>query len=184
MQDSIRISTLNDFVFCPKSIYFHDLYQQYDQEVYQTTVQTEGLAAHEHIDQQTYSTSRYILQWLPVYSQTYQLIWKIDLFNTRKKLLTERKKQIKRVYRWYKLQVYAQYFCLTEMGYQVEQLQLYSLDDNKVYPVPLPDESVILAFEQFLQRYRRFDPQDPHFSQNPKKCVQCIYRELCDYYKW
>ena len=39
-----------------------------------------------------------------------------------------------------KYQLYAQYFCLREMGYEVEKLKLYSLDDNKVYEIPLPNE--------------------------------------------
>lgn len=56
-----------------------------------------------------------------------------------------------------KYQLYAQYFCLTEMGYEVEKLKLYSLDDNKVYEIPLPNEDEIQAFEAFLEEYKRFE---------------------------
>ena len=55
-----------------------------------------------------------------------------------------------------KYQLYAQYFCLTEMGYEVEKLKLYSLDDNKVYEIPLPNEKEIQIFEAFLEEYKPF----------------------------
>jgi recB family exonuclease len=79
-----------------------------------------------------------------------------------------------------KYQLYAQYFCLIEMGYEVEKLKLYSLDDNKVYEIPLPNEEEIQTFEAFLQEYKRFDPRNSDFKAQLDKCQNCIYAELCD----
>lgn len=66
------------------------------------------------------------------------------------------------------------------MGYEVEKLKLYSLDDNKVYEIPLPNEQEIQAFEAFLEEYRAFDPRKSAFQAQKDKCENCIYAELCD----
>jgi CRISPR-associated protein Cas4 len=135
---------------------------------------------HTKIDQGKYSTSKDILQGTSVYSEKYHLAGKIDVFHIKKKSLMERKTHISEVYQGYVYQLYAQYFCLTEMGYQIEKLKLYSMDDNKVYEIPLPDEQTIKAFETFLDTYQHFSPASSGFTANPEKCVKCIYRELCD----
>ena len=80
-----------------------------------------------------------------------------------------------------KYQLYAQYSCLIEMGYEVEKLKLYSLDDNKVYEIPLPNEEEIQTFEVFLEEYKRFDPRNSGFKPQLDKCQNCIYAELCDH---
>jgi CRISPR-associated protein Cas4 len=92
----------------------------------------------------------------------------------------ERKSHISEVYQGYIYQLYAQYFCLTEMGYQVEKLKLYSMDDNKVYEIPLPNEQTTKEFEAFLDQYQHFFPADISFIPNAEKCTNCIYHELCD----
>jgi CRISPR-associated protein Cas4 len=105
---------------------------------------------------------------------------KIDVFHIGKKSLMERKSHISEVYQGYVYQLYAQYFCLTEMGYQIEKLKLYSLDDNKVYEIPLPNEQTTKEFEAFLDEYQHFAPASSAFTALPEKCARCIYRELCD----
>ncbi|MDR1945199.1 MAG: hypothetical protein LBQ59_03905 [Candidatus Peribacteria bacterium] len=62
MESYIKLSTLNDFIFCPKSIYYHTLYDQYNKELYQEEVQKAGTIAHETIDNKHYSTKKDILQ--------------------------------------------------------------------------------------------------------------------------
>lgn len=62
MDSYIRISSLNDFIFCPKSIYFHQLYENYEKELYQDMPQIRGTLNHTRIDQGKYSTSKDILQ--------------------------------------------------------------------------------------------------------------------------
>ena len=37
MEDYIAISTLNDFIFCPYSIYLHYVYMETDESVYHVT---------------------------------------------------------------------------------------------------------------------------------------------------
>ena len=46
-EDYISISTLNDFIFCPYSIYLHNVYMETDEGVYQTR----GRIAHETVDE-------------------------------------------------------------------------------------------------------------------------------------
>ena len=62
MEEIILISYLNDFIFCPLSIYFHKLYGEIDKTLYQTTFQINGTNAHKAIDNRTYSAKSNILQ--------------------------------------------------------------------------------------------------------------------------
>lgn len=91
MDDVIIISNLNDFIFCPASIYFHKLYGSEDILMYQTAYQIDGTKAHEAVDNNTYSTKKSIITSLDVYSEKYGLFGKIDIFDSDRKLLIERK---------------------------------------------------------------------------------------------
>jgi len=177
----LPIAFLNDFIFCPRSIYFHQLYGRAEQRLYQTTDQTNGKAAHKTIDSQSYTTSKQVLQGMEVYSERYNIGGKIDTFDIGKGLLVERKKKIKVIYDGYIYQLYAQYHCLTEMGYRVKALKFYSMDDNKSYPVKLPGDDLERqrAFEDLLEQMRSFDLDAP-FTANKSKCMRCIYHNLCD----
>jgi hypothetical protein len=42
MENYIKLSTLNDFIFCPKSIYYHNLYENYEKKLYQEESQIAG----------------------------------------------------------------------------------------------------------------------------------------------
>ncbi len=181
MESYLPISFLNDFVFCPRSIYFHQLYGRVSKALYHTTVQTKGLAAHKTVDNQQYSTAKVVLQGMEVYSHTYGIGGKIDTFNCKTGLLSERKKKIKVIYPGYIYQLYAQYHALVDMGFRVKKLKLYSMDDNKSHPVALPedDPECQQQFEQLIAAIRKFDLNTP-FEANPKKCQHCIYAPLCD----
>lgn len=61
MDDAILITELNDFIFCPVSIYFHKMYKDMDRMIYQNTDQINGTAAHKKVDEGTYSTSKDVL---------------------------------------------------------------------------------------------------------------------------
>ncbi len=181
MDDLVLISELNDYIFCPVSIYFHKLYGDRDRMEYQSSDQINGTSAHETIDTKKYSTSSMILQALDVYSEKYRLIGKIDMYDVRKKLLRERKKKVKTIYAGYIYQVYAQYFAMTEMGYEIEAIEIYSMDDNKIYKIPLPyeNQAVLREFEKVIQSIRSFDMTQ--FTQsNREKCKHCIYEPACD----
>ena len=181
MESYIPISFLNDFLFCPRSIYFHQLYGRTATHLYQTTSQIKGKIAHQTIDQGKYTTAKAVLQGLDVYSTHYGLCGRIDTLDTKKHLLTERKKRIKVIYDGYIYQLYAQFHCLTEMGYQVNKLKLYSMDDNKSYPIPLPSEDTDKqnTFEKLIEEIKSFNLYDD-FSSTPNKCRACIYHNLCD----
>ena len=55
MEPYILISFLNDFIFCPRSIYFHAVHGSLKQEMYRGKAQTEGKIAHESIEEGNYS---------------------------------------------------------------------------------------------------------------------------------
>lgn len=181
MEDYIQISYLNDFVFCPKSIYFHKLYGLKSSYLYNDIPQSQGKAVHETIDNKKYSTRKDILQGIDVFSAKYKLCGKIDIFDIKNCLLTERKKHIETIYDGYIFQLYAQYYALSEMGYTVKTLQLYSFDTNKKYSVLLPeqDNEMNLKFENLIDRINNFDI-NTNIEVNPNKCKKCIYINLCD----
>lgn len=182
MEENILITYLNDFIFCPLSIYYHRLYDNKDKNLYTGAKQIEGTKAHNSIDNNTYSTSRDILQGKMVYSSDLKVIGKIDMYDIKSKTLTEKKNKIVKIYDGYIYQLYAQYYCLVEMGYKVEKIKLYSISDNKNYNIPLPDEDLIQKdkFFKLLEEIRNFKHKD--FSNpNKEKCNNCIYSNLCIY---
>lgn len=143
--------------------------------------QYQGQTAHKHIEQKTYSTRKHILQDAEVYCEQYRLAGKVDIYDSKKKLLRERKKKIHQVYDGYIFQVYGQCFALREMGYEVQRIELYSMDDNKTYLVPLPedDKEKKDKFIALINDIRNFDLHGEDIV-NPKKCINCIYNPLCD----
>ncbi len=180
MDDAIIISNLNDFIFCPASIYFHALYGVQVRDSYQCSDQLNGTAAHETVDTATYSSSCNILQGISCYCEKYNVVGKIDLFDIRKGVLTERKREIKNVYDGYVYQLYAQYFSLKEMGYDVKQIRLYSLITNTVFKQDLPENNptMLKKFEKLIEDIRCFDIEA--FKQtNVEKCRHCIYQPAC-----
>lgn len=181
-EQPLPISNLNDFIFCPVSIYFHSLDADTENLAYQDEVQLNGTAAHEKSDSGKYSTKKTVLQAVSVYSEKYNLSGKIDVFDAEKGLLTERKKKISVVYDGYVFQLYAQCFALREMGYAVKEMRLYSMDDNKVYPISLPenDAEMFLKFESLVESVNAFSFEN--FKQdNSAKCSRCIYEPLCSF---
>lgn len=180
MEIYIQISKINDFIFCPKSIYLHGIYNNFSQKVYHQSPQIKGKIKHENIEQQRYSSAKRYVQGLEVYSEKYNLAGKIDIYDKETQSLIERKNKIKKIYDGYKYQLYAQYFCLEEMDYEVKQLFIHSLSDNKRYKIDLPNRQKIVDFENIIRNINCFNLLDIDFKQNPAKCQQCIYRELCN----
>ncbi|MDD5770435.1 MAG: type V CRISPR-associated protein Cas4 [Candidatus Gracilibacteria bacterium] len=182
METYIKLSTLNDFIFCPKSIYYHNLYDNYEKKLYQNEAQISGTIAHENIDNKTYSSSKNVLLSLDVYCEKYGIAGKIDQFFIGDGKLVERKNKIEKIYTGYKYQLWGQMFCLEEMGYEVSHLQFYSMQDNKIYKIYKPNSKELLEFENMIEKYKKFDLLQKHWQQNTQKCLKCIYRELCDYF--
>ena len=179
-ENPISISLLNDFIFCPISIYFHSLYSDLDKMTYYSSYQTNGLAAHKSVDDRSYPAANTVKS-LEIYSEKYNLIGKIDIYNKATKTLIERKKKVKRIYAGYVFQLYAQYFAMCEAGYKINNLVIHSIDDNKNYYIDLPSENIEMlnAFEKTINDFASFNPSK-FVQTNKEKCGNCIYAPYCD----
>lgn len=181
MNDEIPFTYLNDFIFCPISVYFHSFDLDSETTLYQSVNQLNGKAAHEAIDNRRYSTRTSVLQARSVYCEKYNLVGKIDIFDTSNGILIERKKKVVNIYDGYIFQVYAQFFALSEMGYEVKSIRIYSMDDNKTYPIRKPedDPDMLLKFEQTINDMKTFDMEN-YIQTNAEKCRRCVYEPACD----
>lgn len=183
MENYLEITQINDFIFCPRSIYFHNIFRNTSSnDVYHQGPQRMGQAQHSTIDTNTYSTKKDIITGLFVYSEQYNLVGRIDILDLKTKTLTERKYSITDVYDGFRYQLFAQYFALLEMGFEVENLRLHSKKDNKIYPIDLPSSIYLQKFQKVLDEMHNFSLFSP-MTQNPNKCKKCIYNTLCDIYK-
>lgn len=180
MEETLSMTNINDFLFCPRSLYYGNIFRRsLGQDGYQQTPQKTGLAAHETIDEGTYSTRKDVLTGTMVYCEKYGLLGRIDIYDRRTRTLTERKYSVSAVWEGFRMQLYAQYFALQEMGCEVASLRIHSQKDNKTYHVPLPTRDDVMRFETILGQMRSFSMDAP-FDANPRKCPKCIYRALCD----
>lgn len=180
MSDYISLSTLNDFIFCPYSIYLHNVYMDADEDMYKATPQITGTIAHNSIDSKKASTRKADIMSLPVYSETLGISGRIDLYKADKYQLIERKNNLKKIFRGQIYQLWGQYFCMTEMGYEVRELAFYEISTNKMIPISLPDEEDRKELETFIRNFIAFDPYFQDFTVNKNKCIHCIYCNLCD----
>jgi len=151
-----------------------------DETMYHATPQTQGRIAHETIDNKSACNRVDDILALPVYSERYGLMGKIDIYKRKEKKLIERKYKLKQIYQGQIYQLWAQMLCLQEMGYEVETLAFYEMSTNKTISVTIPTEEELQQFKTFLQHFRSFDPASTHFSINPNKCAHCVYCNLCD----
>jgi len=180
IDDYIPITWLNDYIFCPYSIYLHNVYANVDEKNYHEVVQTVGKANHSSVDKQNYSTKKSDIIGIDVYCEKYGLSGKIDIFHQDKMLLVERKTLVKTIYDGYRYQLYAQYFGLIEGGYTVEKLCIHSLKDNKRYEIEIPNGEWLEKFEKVVENVRNYSPDVLEIIPNINKCRFCIYRNLCD----
>lgn len=179
MESLIQISKINDFLFCPRSLYFHSVYESFSDATYHASPQVRGRLNHKTIDSGGYGPDGRYLQGEEVYSEKYGLVGKIDLYDKETKTLIERKTKITSVHRGYRFQLYAQYFSLTEAGFPVERLVIRSLSDNRRYEVLIPEGEEFLAFEATVERMKAFEIAEAPLETNLTKCGGCIYRPLC-----
>ena len=179
MEDNISISLLNDFIFCPYSIYLHNVYMETDEGLYHATPQTKGKLAHQPVDSKTSSNRKEEILALPVMSEQLGVMGKIDIYRKKEKKLIERKYQLKQIYQGQIYQLWAQYFCMVEMGYEVDKIAFYEISTNKTIPISLPTAENKHELMCFIQSFKEYDPSAP-FVANPNKCRHCIYCNLCD----
>ena len=106
MESYLMMTQLNDFIFCPRSIFFAGIYRtSVSDDLYHQTPQREGLAHHETIDNNKYSSRKDIITGLTVYSEKYRLLGRIDIFDQRSGILTERKYSVTAVYPGFRYQL-------------------------------------------------------------------------------
>lgn len=175
----INISELNDFIFCPYSIYIHHVYSGMDKGLYQDAPQIVGTQAHESIDFKRYSNSKGLILSLPISSDELGVMGRIDMYRPDSGRLIERKYQLDRIFRGQLYQIWAQYYCMLEMGYSVYELLFYEISKNKVHPLALPTSDEQAELKHFLNTFREFNPL-LFEATNPMKCSRCIYQNLCD----
>lgn len=180
MENPIIASNLNDFIFCPVSIYFHNLYGNRDVLTYKKEVQLNGTSVHNNVDNGEYSTRKDIVSGISAYSEKYNIICKIDIYDKSKKILVERKNKISKIYDGQIFQVYAQYFALKELGYDIEKIKIHSISDNKNYYINLPDDNIEMfnKFKNIIYQINNFDFEE-YKQTNVLKCQNCIYEPAC-----
>jgi CRISPR-associated protein Cas4 len=179
MFNYIAISTLNDFIFCPYSIYLHNVYTAADEDLFHAVPQTRGKAYHQTINEKKYSTKKNELAGLSVFSEELGITGKIDIYKGNEKSLIERKYQLNTIYKGQIYQLWAQYFCMIEMGYEIEKLSFYATSVNKSFPIEIPNEQDKQELIHFIEQFKNFNPED-QIEINKNKCKKCIYCNLCD----
>ncbi|MDR0926927.1 MAG: type V CRISPR-associated protein Cas4 [Ignavibacteria bacterium] len=179
MDEYIAISLLNDFIFCPYSIYLHNVYMGGDEGIVHSTPQATGKSAHSAIDNNQYSTKKSELTSLSVYSDELGIAGKIDIYKADEKLLTERKYKLTTIYQGQIFQLWAQYFCMLEMGYQIEKLTMHSISTNQTFPIEIPSAIEKSQLINFINEFKNYNPEKP-IKTNENKCKHCIYCNLCD----
>jgi CRISPR-associated protein Cas4 len=150
-----------------------------DEELFQATPQTHGKVAHTAIDEKTYSSRKDELTGLSVYCDELGIAGNIDIYKGKEKLLIERKYQLNAIYQGQIYQLWAQYFCMVEMGYEVEKLAFYTISTNKMFPLEIPSAENKKELSDFILKFKQFNPEMPVVI-NTNKCEHCIYCGLCD----
>lgn len=150
-----------------------------DEEIFHATPQTIGRIAHESVDKKSSSSLKNEIQSLPISSDELCVMGKIDIYRQNEKILIERKNNLKQIYRGQLYQIWAQYYCMIEMGYEVKKLAFYEISTNKMIPVDLPSETEKKELVSFIDEYKKYDPASS-FHINENKCRHCVYCNLCD----
>lgn len=180
MDAYIQISKINDFLFCPRSLYFHAVFEDFSTDTYHDIPQMAGNVAHASIDEKRYSTDAHMMQGTEVISDAYGLVGKIDVFDSETGVLTERKRTVVRIYDGYRYQLYAQYLCLKEAGQCVKRMRIHSLTNNVMYEIPFFTETEHDAFCALLEKMRTADSETVlQGAVHENKCARCIYKSLC-----
>lgn len=176
MEQFLAITTLNDFIFCPYSIYLHQIYEKTDEDVYHSEYQSKGKRLHDFIDH-----NEDVESWKHayVYSEKLGIYGKIDDYNPITKELIEYKSTVAIAFKGYYYQLWAQYLCLTEMKIEVKKLFFYDFKQKQKIKVPLPVQEQINELKSHIKAVQQFDFHSGIIT-NPNKCNHCIYNNLCE----
>lgn len=176
MENFLTITTLNDFVFCPYSIYLHEVYNPNKEEVYHGKDQSKGKRLHYFIE-----NNQEVKDFKHAYviSTDLKIYGKIDDYNCLQKELIEYKSKASTVYKGYYYQIWAQYYCLKEMGIQVNKLAFYDFSKGSKISLPLPTHYNLLELKNHIIKVQNFDFTS-EIKINPNKCNRCVYKNLCE----
>jgi len=150
-----------------------------EEELIHAVPQIQGRASHETIDQKKYSSLKDEFSGMPVCCNELGIVGKIDIYKVSEKLLIERKYKLLKIYQGQIYQLWAQYFCMIEMGYEVEKLAFYAISSNTTFPVEIPENAQKDELKGFIQQFKTYNPMQ-EISVNINKCTHCIYCNLCD----
>ena len=150
-----------------------------DSDIYKAEPQIRGKNAHETIDNKKAQSRKNEMHALPVISDELGIMGVIDIYRVNEKSLIERKYQLKQIFRGHLYQIWAQYYCMIEMGYEVKSISFYEISRNKTIGISLPGDENKAELSTLIRQYKSFDPSSA-FQTNPRKCSHCIYCNLCD----
>ncbi|RFC54640.1 type V CRISPR-associated protein Cas4 [Brumimicrobium aurantiacum] len=179
MEFFLPISYLNDFVFCPYSIYLHQVYDNNFTDTYSAKPQEQGKRVHSKVDRPHLKNSKRILSGAYVISNRLGVYGKIDQYYLKERKLVERKYNLKKIFRGYYYQIWAQYLALEEMGHPVDSLYFQSIKKNERVEVEKPNSEELNELRTHIKTIARFDFEN-EIKINPQKCTHCIYASLCD----
>jgi len=180
LYDYIPITMLNDFLFCPYSVYLRNIYHDADDDIYKAVPQVRGSYAHKDIDSGTFQDSEPCITGIPVASHEYGIMGVIDILYTESHHLVERKYKLSKIYQGHIYQLWGQYVCLSEMGYQIQRLSIHSQSDNATHEIPLPSPTDLATFKGFINTITHTDIANTH-TDNAAQCQGCIYSPLCPF---
>ena len=150
-----------------------------DENIYHAAPQMRGRIAHEASDNKTYSSRKNDITAMAVFSEELGVMGKIDIYHSDKKQLIERKYSLKQIYRGQLYQLWAEYFCMVEMGYEIKILAFYETSTNKMINVDIPGEPEKHELAAFIRQFKSYTPESPIIV-NKNKCAHCVYCNLCD----
>lgn len=176
MEHYIAITTLNDFIFCPYSIYLHQIYNLNKEETYHSGFQSKGKRLHDFIENNQDGND---WKHAYVYSEKLNIYGKIDDYNPLTKELVEYKSSLSVAFQGYYYQIWAQYLCLLEMGFEVIKLAFYDFKNNQKIPITLPTVEQINDLKRHIKCVKEFDFLT-EVKVNHNKCNHCIYSNLCE----
>ncbi len=179
MEPYIRISNINDFLYSPRSLYLHSIYESFAPSEYKADPQIRGTILHEAIDKGTYSSSARYIVGKPVFSEEYGVVGKIDIYDRETYTLVERKTKIRHVYEGYRLQLYAQYLAMREEGYRIDHLRFQSIEDNRRHVLIMPGLVEIWRLKEVLDAMQKYQFAGPNESDRSlHRCDVSIYGSL------
>lgn len=172
------VSYLNDFIFCPYSVYLHQIYDKNNETIYSAKPQKTGKYAHDKEELINVSDTNIIKnKW--IVSLKLGVYGKIDRYCIFDKTLIEGKYDVKKIYRGYFYQIWCYYFGMTEMGYTIHKLYIESLKDRDLYPIALPGIDEFNELQSHIKKIAWYDFEQD-ITPNIEKCIRCIYASLCD----